>query len=94
MSPAEYEQKIDEVIEGGRDTLREVLRREVIVMLGITTAAVELWFEREQPDDKDALRDGAIAQTMRLVGLKDSLIEKCKEQLRTGREADSLNWRN
>lgn len=82
------------LIERLQTDLREALPLEDWAKMVLLCAASELVCEDMQPDDRGSLRFAAARLVLETFDVSDSAIERAKEQLSTGREPESLNWRN
>jgi len=74
--------------------LRDELPRDVIAKLVLYVAASELLFDEWQPADAGQLRFAVVRLALETIGITDTGIERAKVQLSTGRDPDTLNWRN
>lgn len=87
------EQRLGVLLNRLTADLREALPPEVKPLLVLYVAATELLFEEWQPADVGQLRSAVARLVLDSLGVTDCSVERMKEQLATGREQTTLDWR-
>ncbi len=94
-----HDPRIDKLIEGLRDDLRERFAGDAETLVTLF-AASELWIERDTsldasaPLDAEALRFTAARLVLQMLGVNDASVEASKMQLAEWKDIPSLNRRN